>query len=140
MTDLIREAAERAAVELGDDLTSPTADIIEAEYREKFTGAGLEVVLPCAGIVDYCLCFYRTSGTHSATCSAFYRPAVTAWSEARVAAARRDTWEKAVAVVAAVKYAHLPRLDGDWWQTACDKILEEFRALSSSEPGNEVSK
>ena len=45
MTDLIREAAERAAHALvGVDFAVKRADLIEAALRETFTGAGLETV------------------------------------------------------------------------------------------------
>ena len=89
MADLIREAAETAVRSLYDPkrLGRPLDDVsmlavIEASFREKFTGAGLEDALPCTN-PGAC----SENEGHYGDCPAFYILAVAALIEARVAAA-----------------------------------------------------
>ena len=132
MTDLIREAAEHAATALFApkhlgrpiDQSSMVAQI-DAALREKFTGAGLEEVLPN----NYC----EEDDAPSRTNPAFYRPAVAALIEARVAAARREALE---AIEPLLRHICRPRATGYLAECCCLGP----RDLASSEPGSEVSK
>ena len=145
MTDLIREAAERATDRLKQSATGSAVQwpamqaIIEAALRKKFTGAGLGEVLPCQADLGNAHCDSIPDGLphgqHGNWCPAFYRPAVAALIEARVAAAL----ERAARAVERL-YPETPHfICVDLKSVRADAALV-VRALASSEPGSEVSK
>ena len=159
MADLIREAAELTVRSLYDPkrLGRPLDDVsmlavIEASFRETFTGAELE---------GSTCCWHRSKCPN--------RPAVAALIEARVAAARREALEEAKWFLARFEYQSYP-VDGGYSSTRCSEcglfpdrpgtapVWRErgrvghkqdcrlgqhaavVRALASAEPGSEVSK
>ena len=144
MTDLIREAAERARIALlrlrdssmnvqflAYSFTEREIAVIEAALREKFTGAGLEEALPNN--------YYTEDDAPSQLNPAYYRPAVAALIEARVAAARQEVLEEAARIPDAWNRSCKPDDACEHMRTAAT-IAERIRALASSEPESEVSK
>ena len=126
MADLIREAAEHVATALFApkhlgrpiDQNAMVAQI-DAALRETFTGAGLEEVLPN----NYC----EEDDAPSRTNPAFYRPAIAALIEARVAAARREAFEEAAMLVRGWHYR----------KGGYTELAHTISALASSEPGSD---
>jgi hypothetical protein len=127
MSDKIREAAEKAARGLAIMARPHTlefvAEAIEKNFRETFSGAELEDVLPCCGEpID-----------HEEFCPAQYRAVVAALIEARVRQAREEA--------AQIVRANCPACGGAGRQYSgreesdeCEMCGRVIRALAASEP------
>ena len=155
MSDLIREAAERAIAELKQSATGSAVkwpamqSVIEAALREKFTGAGLGIKQfceHCGGKGWYIVPDYMTDDLAQEQCRWCVEtaPAIEALIEARVAAARREALEAAIDIIATNTLWPINESQNEQrvigFEVGKRQALLAARALASSEPGSEVSK